>query len=67
MYIGAMPATGIYVTLGQIGTAYWFAYFLLIVPLNSMFEKPKPMPKSIHEYLEWKKEGKIKSVFKSMK
>ena len=67
MYIGAMPATGIYVTLGQIGTAYWFAYFLLIVPLNSIFEKPKPMPKSIHEYLEWKKEGKIKNVFKWMK
>jgi ubiquinol-cytochrome c reductase cytochrome b subunit len=67
MYIGAMPATGIYVTLGQIGTAYWFAYFLLIVPINSIFEKPKPMPKSIHEYLEWKKQGKIKNVFKWMK
>ena len=67
MYIGAMPATGIYVILGQIGTAYWFAYFLLIVPINSIFEKPKPMPKSIHEYLEWKKQGKIKSVFKWMK
>ena len=67
MYIGAMPATGIYVTLGQIGTAYWFAYFLLIVPINSIFEKPKPMPKSIHEYLEWKKQGKIKNVFNWMK
>ena len=67
MYIGAMPATGIYVILGQLGTAYWFAFFLIIVPINSMLEKPKPMPKSIHEYLEWKKQGKIKAVFPWMK
>ena len=62
-----MPAEGLYVLLGRIGTAYWFLYFLVIVPLNSTLEKPKPMPNSIHEYLEWKEQGKIKSVFKWMK
>ena len=31
-YVGAMPAEGLYVTLGRIGTAYWFLYFLVIVP-----------------------------------
>ena len=66
-WVGAMPAEGLYVLLGRIGTAYWFLYFLVIVPLNSTFEKPKPMPNSIHEYLEWKEQGKIKSVFKWMK
>ena len=62
-----MPAEGIYITLGQIGTGYWFAYFFLIVPLNSVLEKPQPMPESIHEYMQWKKEGKLGSVFPWMK
>ena len=67
MWVGAMPAEGIYITLGQIGTGYWFAYFFIIVPFNSWLEKPTPMPESIHEYLQWKKEGKLGSVFPWMK
>ena len=67
MWVGAMPAEGIYITLGQIGTGYWFAYFFIIVPLNSVLEKPQPMPNSIHEYIQWKKEGKLGSVFPWMK
>ena len=66
-WVGAMPAEGLYILLGRIGTAYWFLYFLVIVPLNSVLEKEQPMPNSIHEYLEWKKEGKIRSVFSWMK
>ena len=66
-YVGAMPAEGIYVTLSRIGTAYWFLFFLVILPLTGLLEKTKPMPQSIHEYLEWKKQGKIKSVFPWMK
>ena len=62
-----MPAEGIYVTLSRIGTAYWFLFFLVILPLTGLLEKTKPMPQSIHEYLEWKKQGKIKSVFPWMK
>jgi ubiquinol-cytochrome c reductase cytochrome b subunit len=30
---GAMPAEGIYPYIALIGTAYWFAYFLVILPL----------------------------------
>ena len=67
MWVGAMPAEGIYVTIGQIGTGYWFAYFFIIVPFNSWLEKPKPMPESIHEYLQWKKEGKLGTTFPWMK
>tara|TARA_B100001027_G_scaffold215518_1_gene189651 strand:+ start:1137 stop:2429 length:1293 start_codon:yes stop_codon:yes gene_type:complete len=66
-WVGAMPAEGLYITLGQIGTGYYFLYFLVIVPLNSILEKPSPMPNSIHEYLEWKKSGKLGSVFPWMK
>jgi hypothetical protein len=39
----------------------------VIVPVNSILEKEQPMPKSIHEYLEWKDQGKIKAVFPWMK
>ena len=66
-YVGAMPAEGIYITLSRIGTAYWFLFFLVILPLTGWLEKPKEMPQSIHEYLEWKKQGRIKTVFPWMK
>ena len=62
-----MNAICIYVLISRIGTAYWFLYFLVIVPLNSVLEKPKPMPNSIHEYLEWKEQGKIKNMFSWMR
>ncbi len=35
------------VTLGQILTAFYFIYFLVIVPLVGIMETPKPMPASI--------------------
>ena len=37
------------VTLGQIGTAYYFAHFLLVLPLLGKFEPRVPMPNSIAE------------------
>jgi len=48
-YLGAAPAEGIYVLLAKIGTAYYFAYFLIILPLLGRFETPKPLPTSISE------------------
>jgi ubiquinol-cytochrome c reductase cytochrome b subunit len=48
-YLGGQPAEGIYVTLAQIATAYYFAYFLIILPLLGVLETPKPLPKSISE------------------
>lgn len=35
--------------LGQILTAYYFAYFLLILPVLGLREKPKNEPESIHQ------------------
>ncbi len=46
-YLGAMPAEGIYVILSRICTAYYFAYFLVIMPLVAKYEKPLPLPESI--------------------
>ncbi|WP_029059109.1 cytochrome b [Stappia stellulata] len=48
-YLGAMPAEGIYVVLARILTAYYFAHFLIILPLLGFLEKPKPVPASISE------------------
>lgn len=49
MWAGAMPAEGIYTTIALIGTAYWFAYFLVILPLLGVIEKPGPEPDTIEQ------------------
>ena len=46
-YVGGHPPEGILVTLGQIGTAYYFIHFLILIPLIGIFEKPMPLPDSI--------------------
>jgi ubiquinol-cytochrome c reductase cytochrome b subunit len=48
-YLGGKPAEGAYVMWAQIFTAYYFAFFLLILPLLGIMETPKPMPRSIAE------------------
>jgi ubiquinol-cytochrome c reductase cytochrome b subunit len=49
MWAGAMPAEGIYTTIALIGTTYWFAYFLVILPLLGVLEKPTVPPATIEE------------------
>jgi ubiquinol-cytochrome c reductase cytochrome b subunit len=46
---GAMPAEGFWVPLSQALTLYYFAHFLIILPLLSRLETPKPLPRSISE------------------
>ncbi|GHA17370.1 cytochrome b [Devosia pacifica] len=48
-YLGAQPAEGIYTLLAKICVAYYFIYFLVILPLLSRIETPKPLPTSISE------------------
>jgi len=48
-YLGGKPAEGVYVMWAQIGTAYYFAFFLIILPVLGLIEKPKPQPRSIAE------------------
>ncbi len=48
-YLGAKPAEGGYVIASQILTVYYFAHFLIILPLLSRFETTKPLPNSIAE------------------
>ena len=49
MWCGAMPAEGIYGVIALIGASYWFAYFLIILPLLGVLEKPLPVPETIEE------------------
>ena len=35
--------------MARFATAYYFFYFLIALPLLSIFETPKPLPKSISE------------------
>src|SRR5712671_5872724 len=46
-YLGAQPPEGIYVIAGRILTFCYFAYFLIVLPLLSRIEKPRPVPNSI--------------------
>ncbi len=46
-YLGAKAPEGIYVVLARIGTAYYFFHFLLLLPALSIFETPRPLPRSI--------------------
>ena len=48
-YLGGMPAEGIYVLLSRLATAWYFLHFLVILPMLSVFETTKPLPKSISE------------------
>ena len=46
-WVGAMPAEGIYVLISRLATAYYFGFFLIIMPLLSKFEKSLDLPSSI--------------------
>ena len=49
MWAGAMPAEGIYPIIALIGSAYWFAYFLVILPLLGVIETPDTPPATIED------------------
>ena len=46
-WVGAKPPEGIYLVVGRISTAFYFIFFLVLLPLIGWFERPKPMPESI--------------------
>ena len=48
-WVGGNPPEGIFVIIGQIATLYYFAHFLILMPLLSIIETPRPLPTSIAE------------------
>ncbi|MGF1501468.1 MAG: cytochrome bc complex cytochrome b subunit [Paracoccaceae bacterium] len=49
MWAGAMPAEGWIPFISLVGTIYWFAYFLVVLPVLGLTEKPLPQPRTIEE------------------
>lgn len=48
-YIGGQPPEEPYLTVGRIATVWYFAHFLIILPMISKREKTLPQPESIDE------------------
>jgi ubiquinol-cytochrome c reductase cytochrome b/c1 subunit len=56
-WLGSKPPEGNYVLIARIFTAYYFAYFLIILPVLGLVEKTKPLPNSISESVLPSKSG----------
>ncbi|MBN9077827.1 MAG: cytochrome b [Rhizobiales bacterium 65-79] len=48
-WIGAKPPEGIYPTLALLGAIWYYAHFLIILPVLGLIETPRRMPNSITE------------------
>ena len=47
-WIGAKPPEGIYITIGRIATFYYFAHFLVLIPVVGRIERSRQLPESIY-------------------
>ena len=56
-WLGSRPAEGTYVVMAQLSTLYYFAFFLVIMPLLGLLETPRRMPNSITEAVLEKNKG----------
>lgn len=48
-YAGSQPAEGIWVTISRLGTLYYFAHFLILLPILNRIEPVPELPESISE------------------
>lgn len=48
-YAGSQPAEGIWLIIARVASIYYFAHFLIILPLLGKLERPRPLPSSISE------------------
>jgi quinol-cytochrome oxidoreductase complex cytochrome b subunit len=48
-WLGGKPPEGNYVLIARIFTVYYFAFFLVILPVLGKVERTKPLPNSITE------------------
>jgi ubiquinol-cytochrome c reductase cytochrome b subunit len=46
-WAGAQVPTGTLNLISLIGTIYWLAYFLVILPILGLTEKPLPQPETV--------------------
>ena len=48
-WVGANPPEGMFPLIGLVGTVYYFAHFLVILPILGKLETPLPLPTSISQ------------------
>ncbi len=48
-WLGGKPPEGLYVHASRLCTLYYFAYFIVVLPLLGKFERTRPLPASIAE------------------
>ena len=48
-FVGANPPEGTWLIVGRLATTWYFLHFIVILPLISAIERPKPLPSSISE------------------
>ena len=48
-WLGSKPAEGSYTLMAQVATLFYFAFFLVILPVLGLIETPKRLPNSITE------------------
>lgn len=51
-WVGTQMPEGLPLFLGRMATFYYFFHFVVLLPLLSRYEKPLPLPESIHAYYE---------------
>ena len=56
-WLGSRPAEGTYVAMAQVATFYYFAFFLIIMPVLGLIETPRRLPNSITEAVLEKNRG----------
>lgn len=62
-WLGSQPVEGVYVTMSQMATLYYFAFFVVAMPLLGYLETPRRLPNSITEaVLERNKAASIPSA-----
>lgn len=62
-FCGGAPAEPAYIIASQIAAAYYFLHFLVLVPIVSALERPRPLPNSITEaVLEGKSGSRIRET-----
>ncbi len=48
-WVGGSPAEGHFILIGRLATIYYFAHFIIFMPIVGIIETPKPLPNSISE------------------
>jgi ubiquinol-cytochrome c reductase cytochrome b subunit len=57
-YLGSQPPEGNALIFARLFTIYYFAHFLLVMPILGLIETPSPMPETIADAFTHKADGK---------